>query len=114
MTSRGRDPSETHIDNPLRDEQRHHIRDELEARLRHHGASLTGSESDDDIVTLSNAVELFERAVMQAGGDLMVDTPESSRPDHPDRVLPQRQGDEPVAAYVRRIHAAADAVGTVR
>lgn len=114
MMKRDREPGETRIDNPLRDEQRHHVRDELEARLRHHGAGLTGNESDDEIVALSNAVELFERVVMQAGGDLMVDTPESSRPDHPDRVLPQRRGDEPVAAYIARIHTAAEGVGTVR
>lgn len=99
------------ITNPLRDEQRQHVRDELEARLRHRGASLTGAESDEDVLALSNAVDAFERAVMQAGGDLMVDTPESSSPDNPRHVLPQRQGDENVASYVDRIRRAADEIG---
>lgn len=114
MPSHDHASPEPDVDNPLRDEQRHHVREELEGRLRHRGASLTGSETDEEILALSNAVDLFERAVMQAGGDLMVDTPESSRPDHPDRVLPQRHGDEPVDAYIRRIHEAAEAIGTVR
>lgn len=99
------------VDNPLRDEQRQHVRDELEARLRHRGATLSGDESDDEVLALANAVDAFERAVMQSGGDLMVDTPESSRPDNPDFVLPQRRDDEDVDDYVQRIHAAAGRIG---
>lgn len=112
MVSPTGDMREDEVDNPLRDEQRHAVRDELEGRLRHRGASLTGSESDAEILALSNAVDRFERAVMQAGGDLMVDTPESSRPDDPQRVLPQRQGDEAVEAYIQRIEQAAERVGS--
>ena len=111
MVSPTGDMREQEVDNPLRDEQRHAVRDELEGRLRHRGASLTGSESDAEIVALSDAVDRFERAVMQAGGDLMVDTPESSRPDDPQRVLPQRQAAEAVEAYVRRSALAAERVG---
>lgn len=114
MVSPNGDVSENQVDNPLRDEQRHAIRDELEGRLRHRGAALTGSETDGDILSLSSAVDHFERAVMQAGGDLMVDTPESSRPDNPDHVLPQRRGDESVEAYVQRVQEAAGRIGTVR
>lgn len=102
------------VDNPLRDEQRHAIRRELEGRLRHRGATLTGAETDDEILLISGAVDRFERAVMQAGGDLMVDTPESSRPDDPGRVLPQRHADESADAYVRRVETAAQRVGTAR
>ena len=98
------------VDNPLRDAQRDGVRDELEGRLRHRGAAVTDAESDDDILALSNAVDMFEHAVMRAGGDLMVDTPESSRPDNPALVLPQRRDDEPVTAYVERIRAAAGAI----
>ena len=51
---------------------------------------------------------------MQSGGDLMVDTPESSSPDNPANVLPQRRADEPLDSYIRRIDAAASGIGTVR
>lgn len=103
MATPEQDRLERTVDNPLRDAQRQHVREELEARLRHRGASVTGAESDEDVLALSNAVDAFERAVMQAGGDLMVDTPESSRPDHADYVLPQRRDDESAEAYARRI-----------
>lgn len=102
------------VDNSLRTEERQRVRDELDARLRHRGASITGSESDDEILALANAVDAFERAVMQSGGDLMVDTPESSRPDNPDFVLPQRYGDEDVDAYIRRIQQTAERIGRER
>jgi hypothetical protein len=114
MTSPNHAEGARDVDNPLRDEQRHAVRDELEARLRHRGASLSENESDEDVVELSNAVDRFERAVMQAGGDLMVDTPESSSPDNPANVLPQRRADEALDSYIRRIDTAADAVGSVR
>ncbi|MBA3891356.1 MAG: hypothetical protein H0X64_12585 [Gemmatimonadaceae bacterium] len=114
MTSPEHSAAEREVDNPLRDEQRHAVRDELEGRLRHRGAALVGSESDAEVVELSNAVDRFERAVMQSGGDLMVDTPESSSPDNPANVLPQRRADESVGSYIQRISAATDGVGSVR
>lgn len=114
MTSPDRGAGERDVDNPLRDEQRHAVREELEARLRHRGASLSGNETDAEVVELSNAVDRFERAVMQSGGDLMVDTPESSNPDNPANVLPQRRADESLGSYIQRIDAAAAGVGTVR
>lgn len=112
MATPDQDRLERTVDNPLRDAQRQHVREELEARLRHRGASVNGAETDDEVLALSNAVEAFERAVMQAGGDLMVDTPESSQPDNSAYVLPQRRGDEPVDAYVRRIQDTVTRLGT--
>lgn len=104
-------PDAASVDNPLRDEQRQHVRDELEGRLRHRGASIDGSESEEEILSLANAVDAFERAVMQSGGDLMVDSPTSSRPDNPDYVLPQRRADEPTGDYIRRIQEASGRIG---
>jgi hypothetical protein len=100
------------IVNPLRDEQRQHIRDELEAWLRHRYVPLFGTETDDEVLSLVNAVERFESAVMAAGGDLMVDSPESSEPEHPEFVVPRRRDDEAPDAYVARVHFAADRVST--
>lgn len=114
MTAPDRNQRETNVDNPLRSEERQRVRDEVTARLRHRGATLEGSESDDELLALANAVDAFERAVMQSGGDLMVDTPESSQPDNPEQVLPQRRADESADAYIRRIHDAADRVGKSR
>jgi hypothetical protein len=93
--------------NPLREEQRAHIRDEMEARLRARQVRLGGDESDDEVLAVVNAVEAFEGAVMAAGGDLMVDTPESSRPDHARYVLPLRRDDEPASVYAQRVQIAA-------
>lgn len=111
MTAPDRHRPETNVDNPLRTEERDRVRDEMTARLRHRGASLDGSESDEEVLALSNAVDTFERAVMQSGGDLMVDTPESSQPDNPAHVLPQRRADERADAYARRIQDAASGLG---
>ena len=111
MTSPQPDRLETTVDNPLRDEERQRARDELEARLRHRGAALDGTESDSEVLTIANAVDAFERAVMQSGGDLMVDTPESSRPDNPEYVLPQRRADESATEYARRIQEAVERIG---
>ena len=96
--------------NPLRDEQRQHIRDELEAWLRHRYVPLYGAESDDEVLSMVNAIERFEAAVMAAGGDLMVDSPESSEPEHPEYVIPRRRDDETPDAFVARIHLSADRV----
>ena len=96
--------------NPLREDQRRHVRDELEAWLRHRYIPLFGSESDEEVLSMVNAVERFEAAVMAAGGDLMVDSPESSEPEHPEFVVPRRRDDEAPDAYVARVHFAADRV----
>jgi hypothetical protein len=100
------------IVNPLRDEQRQHIRDELEAWLRHRYVPLFGAETDDEVLSIVNAVERFEAAVIAAGGDLMVDSLESSEPEHPEFVVPKRRDDETPDAYVGRVHFAADRVST--
>ena len=98
--------------NPLREEQRQHIRDELEAWLRHRYVPLFGTETDEEVLSIVNALERFEAAVVAAGGDLMVDSPESSEPEHPEYVIPRRRDDEAVDAYVARVHFGADRVST--
>jgi hypothetical protein len=98
--------------NPLRDEQRRHIRDEFEAWLRHRYVPLFGTETDEEVLSMVNAVERFESAVMAAGGDLMIDSPESAEPAHAEFVIPRRRDDEAPDAYVARVHFAADRVST--
>jgi hypothetical protein len=91
---------------PLRKEQRQRVREELEARLDADGVKLHGSESDGQIIALSNALESFDVARQRVGGDSMVNTAESSRPDDPRLVVPARRDDESVDQYIGRIHEA--------
>ena len=97
-------------ESPARTEERNGVRDELEGRLVRSGVVLSGAESDEQIISLANAVEAFETSRAAAGGDSMVNTPESSQPDDPHYVLPRRRDDESVEAYVNRVRDAADSI----
>ncbi|HYD52166.1 MAG TPA: hypothetical protein VEA99_06050 [Gemmatimonadaceae bacterium] len=87
----------------LRAEERASVRLDIEARLRARGVALNGDENDDQLASMSEAVEQFEDAVIAIGGDRMVDSADSSEPEHPDLVLPPRGDDESGDAYVRRL-----------
>jgi len=103
MTSTGwNDPAEDR-DNPHRIEERQHVRDELEARLRERDVDLTGDESDDEIILMIDAIEEFEGLRSREGGDSFTNTPQSSQPDDERFVLPQRRDDESVQQFVRRV-----------
>jgi hypothetical protein len=77
------------------------------ARLTELGIVVDDVESSEVVADLLEAVELFERGVEAAGGDLMVDTPPSQLPDDPRFMLPRRLDDESVAAYTNRVRQAA-------
>lgn len=77
-------------------------------RLRRRGVTLTGTEKNEDLANLLEAVERFEAAVEAHGGDLMVDDLKSSRPDDSHFVLPRRAKAESVGAYIIRIDGATD------
>jgi hypothetical protein len=82
-------------------------------RLRARGIRLTGHESIDELVTIEDAVERFEEAVISRGGDLMVDEGAPGRrpqPDDPVFALPARGERESVAGYLERIDQTTDAV----
>ena len=91
-------------------DERELVREELEGRLFGSGVMLTGSETDDQIVRLADAVEAFDQARARAGGNSMVNTPSTTRPDDPRFVLPTRRDDESVEQYLGRIRAAAQAI----
>ena len=97
-------------DSPARTEERNAVRDELEGRLNRSGVLLSGSESDEQIVAIADAVEAFEAARSAAGGDSMINTPESSQPEDPHYVLPRRRDDESVEQYVIRLRDAAEGI----
>ncbi|HEY0994812.1 MAG TPA: hypothetical protein VGD77_02355 [Gemmatimonadaceae bacterium] len=97
--------------NPLRTDEHRAVRAELEQWLHERKIELNGSESDETLVAMVNAVEEYERCATAAGADLMVDTPESSDPDRPDLVLPRRGADERGDAYASRIRERAKQLG---
>jgi hypothetical protein len=101
-----------------RGDERHNERErigvDIAARLSDRGVSLTGEESSEQLVTLLEALERFERAVQAHGGDLMVDEGPAGadlQPDDPSFVLPRRGDDESVRQYVQRIEEATGAIG---
>jgi hypothetical protein len=99
---------------PIRDDIREGVRGEMEGWLRRREVELAAGESDASLARVVEAVERFEEAVAAAGGDVMVDTPESSSPEHPDLVLPLPGADETADAYADRVLAAAGRVAARR
>jgi hypothetical protein len=86
----------------------------MASRLRGRGLAVYDSDSPEEVLRLTEAVEEFERAVQSRGGDLMVDEPPlqgTSQPDDPHFVLPQRAADESVTSYMRRLR---EVIATVR
>ncbi len=80
--------------------------EQTRARLEALSVRLEGNESPEELVSILEAVELFEEAVAAKGGDLMVD--ESVRgkvvePDDPHFVLPKRRPHETVERYLDRV-----------
>jgi len=91
---------------PSGDPRERPIHDELIARLHQHGlAAFDFLDAADpaQLADLLSAVEGFERAVERAGGDLFVDTPDSSEPERPEFVIPHPHEDERIDTYTRRV-----------
>ena len=95
---------------PHREEERESAAMELTGRLAQKGVDINSEEDPGQLADLLSAVEEFERAVEEAGGDLMVNTPDSVDPESRAFVVPERRGDEPIARYRERVLAAARAL----
>lgn len=93
--------------NPHRSEEQARAREHTEDLLARRGVLLTGDESDEELADLWSAVERFESLVEARGGDTMTNAPDSSEPDNPAFVLPERRARESAAQYTRRILEAA-------
>jgi hypothetical protein len=89
--------------NPHRGEQQERAREHAADVLARRGVLLFGNETDDELAELWSAVDRFESVVEARGGDSMTNSPDSSEPDNPAFVLPERMSREPAAAYTRRI-----------
>jgi len=94
--------------NPHREEEQARAREHNLDVLGQRGVLLLGNESDDELADLWSAVDRFESVVESRGGDTFTNAPDSSEPDNPAFVLPERRAREPVAEYVARIVEAAN------
>lgn len=104
------DPAEDR-DNPNRREERRHVRDEFESRLREREVDLDGTETDAEIIEMIDAMEAFEARRAALGGDSFTNTMMSSQPDDEKLVLPQRRDDERARDWVRRVRAKTESLG---
>ena len=97
---------------PQNDPESRRVKDEVLARLHARGVTAGERDTADDLVLLLEAVESFEHTVKRAGGDLMVDEPVGNDapvdPDDRAFVLPRRDGNESIAAFIERIAVARD------
>ncbi|HEX3235764.1 MAG TPA: hypothetical protein VHR41_16315 [Gemmatimonadales bacterium] len=94
--------------NPHRAEDQERAREHNQDILLQRGVKLFGEETDDELADLWSAVDRFESLVEARGGDTMVNAPDSSEPENPAMVLPERKPRESAGDYGRRIHEAAD------
>jgi hypothetical protein len=94
------------LDDMLDPHRREEIADaaiEVSGRLAQKGIEINSDEDPSDLADLLSAVERFETAVINRGGDLMVNTPTSRDPQDPAFVLPVRRADESITAYAKHI-----------
>jgi hypothetical protein len=86
------------------------VSEELASRLRTRGIDVFEADTPDELSNLADAVEEFETAVEEQGGDLMVDEPArgatAPQPDNPHFLLPRRAADESVSGYLKRLRGA--------
>lgn len=93
--------------NPHRDEEQERAREHAADVLARRGVRLFGDESDDEMADLWSAVDRFESVVELRGGDTMTNALDSSEPDNPAFVLPERRAHEAAGDYTQRILEAA-------
>lgn len=93
--------------NPHRAEEQLRTREHVADLLARRGVLLFGNETGEELADLWSAVEWFESTVEARGGDTMTNARDSSEPDNPRFVLPERRARESSADYTRRILAAA-------
>jgi hypothetical protein len=109
-SSRSWEAREEELD-PDREQERRIVSSSVAATLEARGVDLTGDESSEQLVEMLDAVELFEAAVSEAGGDRMVNTPDSTDPQEEAFVLPRRGADESPYEYAERVQRAARRIG---
>ncbi len=94
--------------NPHRAEEQERAQRHAADVLARRGVLLAGNENGEELAALWSAVERFESMVEARGGDTMTNAPDSSQPDNPAFVLPERRARESAGDYTRRILEAAE------
>ena len=89
--------------NPHRAEELERAQQHAADVLARRGVLLAGNESSEELAGLWAAVDRFESIVEARGGDTMTNAPDSSQPDNPAFVLPERKARESAGDYARRI-----------
>lgn len=98
---------------PIRQEEATSLHTELVSRLYQRGVRVDDTAPADQLADLLSAIDEFEAAVKQAGGDLFINTPYSSEPERPDFVVPHPHDDESVRNYIKRVQHATAHVRTM-
>jgi hypothetical protein len=96
--------------NPHRSEEQLRAQQHVAELLARRGVLLSGDETGRELADLWSAVDQFESIVEARGGDTMTNTPDSSQPDNPLFVFPERRARESAADYTTRILEAAAAL----
>jgi hypothetical protein len=109
-TSQSWEATDRELD-PERERERESVSSSVAATLSARGVELTGRESSEQLVEMLDAVERFEAAVSEAGGDRMLNDPDSSEPQEEAFVLPRRAADESPLEYAERVQRAARRIG---
>jgi hypothetical protein len=113
MTKDGEDARTTDLNellNPHRGEEKQRAHEHAADVLANRGVLLFGNESSEELAELWSAVERFESIVEARGVDTMTNAPDSSEPDNPAFVLPERRARESASDYTAKILAAAAAL----
>ena len=97
--------------NPHRRDDQSRVAAEIRGNLRQRGITIGDDEGGEELVSLLESVERFERARAALGGDSMINTPGTRQPERDEFVIPQRAGDETIAQYTARIEKAARSLG---
>jgi hypothetical protein len=97
--------------NPHRADDQARVAAEIRGNLRQRGVTVRDEEAGEELATVLEAVERFERARAALGGDSMINAPGTSRPEREEFVIPRRGDDESLAQYATRVDKAARELG---
>ena len=94
-----------------RDPEVQRVAQQIAAQLARRGVQAHDDDTPGDHADILTAVERFEAAVRERGGDSFTNSLQSSDPERRDYVLPRRGADERASDYIARLRTATEALG---